>query len=155
MTRSNELLAGLDEKEAASRLEKVGENRLKAKKRRSAVSIFFSQFSDVMIWILLAATGLSFLLGDTPEAITILSLVFLNALLGFLQENKTEKTIEQLISETSKYLSGELLYMKFLQGVPIVGAVGGAYDFVYMNQINTYAKIKYYKRFLTDKMCGL
>ena len=51
MTRSNELLAGLDEKEAASRLEKVGENRLKAKKRRSAVSIFFSQFSDVMIWI--------------------------------------------------------------------------------------------------------
>ncbi len=96
MTRSKELLAGLDEKEATSRLEKVGENRLKAKKRRSAVSIFFSQFSDVMIWILLAATGLSFLLGDTPEAITILSLVLLNALLGFLQENKTEKTIEKL-----------------------------------------------------------
>ncbi|MBP1576249.1 MAG: cation-translocating P-type ATPase [Oscillospiraceae bacterium] len=96
MTRSKELLAGLDEKEAASRLEKVGENRLKAKKRRSAVAIFFSQFSDAMIWILLAATGLSFLLGDAPEAITILLLVLLNALLGFLQENKTEKTIEKL-----------------------------------------------------------
>ena len=68
---------------------------------------------------------------------------------------RTEKTMEQLITETSKYLSGELLYMKFLQGVPLVGAVGGAYDFVYMNQINTYAKIKYYKRFLADKMCGL
>ncbi len=70
-------------------------------------------------------------------------------------EFRKEKTLEQLIAETSKCLSAELLYMKFLQGVPIVGAVGGAYDFVYMNQINTYAKLKYYKRFLTDKMCGL
>ncbi|MBE6877856.1 MAG: EcsC family protein [Ruminococcaceae bacterium] len=70
-------------------------------------------------------------------------------------EFSTQKTIPQLIEETSKCLSSELLYMKFLQGVPIVGAVGGAYDFVYMSQINTYAKMKYYKRFLSDKMYGL
>lgn len=70
-------------------------------------------------------------------------------------EFREEKTVEQLIAEASKCLSSELLYMKFLQGVPIVGAVGGAYDYVYMNQINTYAKMKYYKRFLTDKMFGL
>ena len=49
-------------------------------------------------------------------------------------------------------MSGELLYMKFLQGIPIVGAVGGAYDFVYMKQINEYAKIKYHKRFLAEKI---
>lgn len=45
-------------------------------------------------------------------------------------------------------LSKELLYMKFLQGVPLVGAVGGAYDVIYMNQITEYAKLKYKRRFL-------
>ena len=49
-------------------------------------------------------------------------------------------------------MSGELLYMKFLQGIPIVGAVGGAYDYVYMKQINQYARIKYQKRFLYGKI---
>ena len=49
-------------------------------------------------------------------------------------------------------LSKELLYMKFLQGIPIVGAVGGAYDVIYMNQITEYAKLKYKRRFLEKKM---
>lgn len=52
------------------------------------------------------------------------------------------------ITKTSGMLSKELLYMKFLQGIPIVGAIGGAYDVVYMRQISEYAKIKYKKRFL-------
>lgn len=55
------------------------------------------------------------------------------------------------ISKTAQVLSSELLYMKFLQGVPIVGAVGGAYDAVYLQQIIRYANIKYRKRFLTGK----
>lgn len=38
--------------------------------------------------------------------------------------------------------------MKFLQGVPVVGAVGSAYDVVYMKHISEYARIKYQKRFL-------
>lgn len=67
---------------------------------------------------------------------------------GFMLE---DVPIEQNISDTSKCLSGELLYMKFLQGVPIVGAVGGAYDFVYTKQVVDYAKIKYYKRFLYSR----
>lgn len=52
------------------------------------------------------------------------------------------------IVQTSRQLSTELLYMKFLQGVPIVGAVGGAYDIIYMNNISKYARMKYKKRFL-------
>lgn len=52
------------------------------------------------------------------------------------------------IAKTSGMLSKELLYMKFLQGVPLVGVVGGAYDVVYMKQISEYAKIKYQKRFM-------
>ena len=52
------------------------------------------------------------------------------------------------VKETAASLSKELLYMKFLQGMPIVGAVGGAYDVIYMNQITEYAKLKYRRRFL-------
>jgi len=52
------------------------------------------------------------------------------------------------IARTSGVLSRELLYMKFLQGIPIAGAVGGAYDMIYMKRISEYAEIKYHKRFL-------
>ena len=49
-------------------------------------------------------------------------------------------------------LSKELLYMKFLQGVPVIGAVGGAYDVIYMKQISEYANLKYQRRFLQEKI---
>ena len=52
------------------------------------------------------------------------------------------------IRKTAETLSGELLYMKFLQGIPIAGAVGGAYDVIYLRRIQRYAGIKYKKRFL-------
>lgn len=55
------------------------------------------------------------------------------------------------IKLTSAVLSKELLYMKFLQGVPVVGAVGGAYDVVYLKQITEYANLKYKRRFLLKK----
>ena len=58
-----------------------------------------------------------------------------------------QKQIEQTAAELSK----ELLYMKFLQGIPVVGAVGGAYDVVYLKQITEYANLKYRKRFLLKK----
>lgn len=54
------------------------------------------------------------------------------------------------ITSTSNMLSKELLYMKFLQGIPVIGVVGGAYDAVYMKQIAEYAKLKYQKRFLMN-----
>lgn len=55
---------------------------------------------------------------------------------------------DEEISRTAGCLSKELLYMKFLQGIPLVGAVGGAYDVVYLKRIQKYAGIKYKKRFL-------
>ena len=58
---------------------------------------------------------------------------------------------EVQIKLTSAMLSKELLYMKFLQGVPVVGAVGGAYDVIYLKQITDYASLKYKRRFLTKK----
>ncbi len=61
-------------------------------------------------------------------------------------------TLKECIKGASAGLSGELLYMKFLQGAPIVGAVGGAYDAVYMKKVSDFASLKYEKRFLYDKM---
>ena len=58
----------------------------------------------------------------------------------------------QQIKETAGTLSKELLYMKFLQGIPIVGAVGGFYDAIYMKQIVEYANLKYQYRFLREKL---
>ena len=56
------------------------------------------------------------------------------------------------IERTAAGRSKELLYMKFLQGIPVVGAVGGIYDAVYMKRITEYANLKYKKRFLMKKM---
>ena len=56
------------------------------------------------------------------------------------------------IEKAAEGLSKELLYMKFLQGIPVVGAVGGIYDAVYMKRITEYANLKYKKRFLMKKM---
>lgn len=64
---------------------------------------------------------------------------------GRMPENYQQS---EQIKYASSMLSKELLYMKFLQGLPIVGAVGGAYDAVYMKQVSEYARLKYHKRFL-------
>ena len=58
------------------------------------------------------------------------------------------------IRKAAAALSRELLYMKFLQGIPVVGAVGGAYDVIYMKQINKFAELKYRRRFLEGKKRG-
>lgn len=68
----------------------------------------------------------------------------------FLQERTLPEDYSQevQIRRTAGALSKELLYMKFLQGIPLVGVVGGFYDVVYMKQIAAYAKLKYKRRFL-------
>lgn len=66
------------------------------------------------------------------------------------------RTVEEAIQSAAGCLSGELLYMKFLQGIPVVGAVGGAYDAIYMKQIMEYAELKYRRRFyLRQKRSGM
>lgn len=59
--------------------------------------------------------------------------------------------MSERIKKASKTLSSELIYMKFLQGIPIVGAVGGAYDVVYLQRVNEYAKLKYHYRYLFNQ----
>ncbi|MBR5486172.1 MAG: cation-translocating P-type ATPase [Oscillospiraceae bacterium] len=87
---------GLTQKEAEKLLLEIGENKIASAGRASAAKIFSGQFRDAMILILLAATVLSALMGEILEAATIIAIVFLNAVLGFFQEYRTEKTLEKL-----------------------------------------------------------
>ena len=61
-----------------------------------------------------------------------------------------DSDLKSMIKEAAGCLSKELLYMKFLQGIPVVGALGGAYDAVYMRRVSKYAELKYRKRFLKN-----
>lgn len=62
-----------------------------------------------------------------------------------------EIDIEGAITETAGCLSKELLYMKFLQGIPVAGAIGGAFDVVYMKKIAEYSELKYRRRFYENR----
>ncbi len=81
----------------AERLKKEhGENQLTQGRRIHPLRLFTAQFKDVMVLILLAATVISVLLGDTGEALVIITIVILNAVLGFIQEFRTEKALDAL-----------------------------------------------------------
>jgi len=95
MEESNELY-GLSSREAKKRLEKYGLNQLKKNKKVSRIKIFIQQFNDFIIWVLIGATIISGLMGEKADAITIIIIVIINALLGFIQEYKTEKSLEAL-----------------------------------------------------------
>lgn len=87
---------GLSAKEAEKRLKRDGENQLKSEKKVNAVAIFAGQFKDFLVLILLVSTGVSLFMGEAAEALSIAVILLLNAILGFVQEYKTEKTLEAL-----------------------------------------------------------
>jgi len=87
---------GLSEVEAGRRLEHYGPNELKREERPSAFSLFLGQFKNVLIIILLIATVLSILVGETMDALLIAVIVVFSAGLGFFQEYKAEKALEAL-----------------------------------------------------------
>ena len=64
--------------------------------KQSALLLFFSQFKDFMVLVLLAATLISGLLGEYIDAIAIIAIVIINGFLGFFQERKAEKSLQAL-----------------------------------------------------------
>ena len=93
---------GLSENQIADIQEQYGKNKLDEKKQTSLIVRFFMQFNDFMIFILLAAAGVSFVMsylqghGDYFDSIIIIGIVSFNAILGLLQESKAEKSLEAL-----------------------------------------------------------
>lgn len=88
--------AGLTEREADRKLKEHGPNIITQKKKISPLKILFEQFTDIMVIILLVSTVISAFMGEITEAATIMAIVVVNAFLGFIQEFKTEKTLEAL-----------------------------------------------------------
>lgn len=92
--------SGLSSKEAAERLEKYGANTLQEGKKKSLLEKFVDQFKDFMILVLLVAAVVSMFAHsgdpDPTDAIIILAVVLLNAVLGVFQESKAEEAIEAL-----------------------------------------------------------
>ena len=92
-TLSADLNAGLSTFEAKQRLAKYGPNQLQEKKGRGPLSIFFDQFKDFIVWVLLGAALVSGFLKEGIDALAIIGIVILNAFLGFIQEFRAEKPV--------------------------------------------------------------
>lgn len=87
---------GLTSNEAKSRLDKYGYNEFQDKKKKTFFEKFIDQFKDFMILILIIASVISIWAGEYVDAIVILAIVILNALLSIYQEGQAEKSLESL-----------------------------------------------------------
>ncbi len=87
---------GLDNREAQQRLLKFGVNLITSKKKESPIKLFISQFTNLLIVILIISSIVSMSVGQTVEATAIIVIVILAGILGFFQEYKAEQAIESL-----------------------------------------------------------
>lgn len=87
---------GLKGDEVKKRRKQHGLNELQEGEKQSALLLFFSQFKDFMVLVLLAATLISGILGEYVDAIAIMAIVLVNGFLGFFQERKAEKSLQAL-----------------------------------------------------------
>lgn len=94
---------GLDSEEAKKRLRQYGYNEIAVKERFKALKIFFRQFFNWLILLLIAAAIISIVVGEVLNFAVILGIILLNALFGFFQEYKAEKSIEALRKMTEPY----------------------------------------------------
>lgn len=87
---------GLTEAEAQKRLTEYGKNQIEKKKKFNIIKIFFSQFNSFLIYILIFAAAMSFFIQHYVDGFVISGIIILNGTIGFIQQYKAEKTIENL-----------------------------------------------------------
>ena len=87
---------GLSDYDVQKRQELYGFNELSEGKRTSTFAVFFGQFKDLLVIILMIAAFISFLLGEIESTIVILIVVILNAILGTVQHVKAEQSLDNL-----------------------------------------------------------
>lgn len=113
---------GISSPQAEEKIKQYGKNTLAKEKKARPLKIFFGQFRDIMVIILLIATVISFFLGEVYDAVTIIVIVLVNAILGFVQEYKTEKTLlalKNMTAPTAKvYRDGKLTELPAADLVP-------------------------------------
>lgn len=103
---------GLKQTEAEKRLEEFGPNTIEAKKPKHWYHYLAHQFLDLMVIVLIVAVVISIAVGELSDGLVILGIVILNAIIGLLQEYKTDKALEALKSiislKAKVYRDGEL-----------------------------------------------
>jgi len=87
---------GLNNEEVKKRYEKYGKNILPTKKQKSIIEIFLSEFKDPMILLLLFASLVSILTGELIDALAIIFIILVDAIMGAYQENKANKSANAL-----------------------------------------------------------
>lgn len=104
---------GLDTITASELLLEYGKNQIEDTKKKTPLKMFLQQFTDFMILILIAAAIISGVLGDMIDTIIIFAIIFINAIVGFIQEYRAEKAMEalkNLVAQTARVLR---------EGIPI------------------------------------
>lgn len=91
-----DLNTGLSSREIPLKRKLFGENRLEEFQRISPIAIFLNQFKDVITLVLIGATLISAYLGEMADTFAITAIIILNGILGFMQEYRTEKSLQAL-----------------------------------------------------------
>lgn len=115
-------ISGLSHKEVKTRLQDFGPNEIPEKKAKNPVLIFLKQFHSILIYILIAAAAISFFVGHAVDVYVILAVILINAIIGFIQENKAEKSIQALkrmiVPYAKVFRGGKLLQVHAKELVP-------------------------------------
>ncbi len=101
LTEYDTTLSGLTQEEVFLRIEKYGENQLKEGKHKGVLQVFFEQFKDLLVIILMIATVVSLFTGGIEGAIVITAVLLLNAVLGTVQHFKAQKSLDSLKAMSS------------------------------------------------------
>lgn len=88
--------SGLNTNEVRKRQDRDGKNRLSARKKDSNLKRFLKQFNDVLIYVLIAASIITFLLEQYMDTTVIVLVIIINSIIGFIQENKAEKALDSI-----------------------------------------------------------
>lgn len=94
--RQTDIKHGLNDQQVLKQRELFGENKLQEGKKASLLQLFLKQFNNSMIIILMIASLISFFLGERTDAMIIMAIVILNAILGVVQEDRAEKALSAL-----------------------------------------------------------
>jgi Ca2+-transporting ATPase len=90
--------SGIDNSIASARLIEYGKNKIEDKKKKTVLQLLLHQLTNFMILILIVVAIISGFIGDLTDTIIILAIIIINALVGFVQEYRAEKTMEALKS---------------------------------------------------------
>lgn len=92
---------GLSAERAAKILSEKGENVLQETRKKSTLQVFAEQFADLLVVILIVAALISMVSGNAESTVVILAVITMNAILGTIQHEKAEKSLESLKSMAS------------------------------------------------------